>query len=188
MLVVYLTALVLFVQTGLGALVGFAVETDDPLRPEGRVRKDKDMKGILPVLQDVIRVPSHDDTGAFLRQLENDAALDVPQEVGGGQAVHDAGNTLGGEGVREQTAAGRMLAVFLNEFGGKSRFHRDLINQLLVIEGNAELIRKHTANGTAAGTELTADGDDFLFHCIASFRECLCFSYLYYSKVATKCQ
>ena len=57
-----------------------------------------------------------------------------------------------------------MLAVFLNEFWGEAGFQGDLIDQLLVIEGNAQTLSDLVADGASAGTKFTADGDDFLFH------------------------
>ena len=126
------------------------------------------MEGIVPVFQDVVGVPAHDDAGAFLRQLQDHAALDIPQKIGGGQAVHDAGHALRGEGVGEQAAAGGVLPVFLHELGGKAGFQGDLIHQLLVVEGDTQLFRHHMAHGASAGTEFPADGDDFLFHKVTS--------------------
>ena len=54
--------------------------------------------------------------------------------------------------------------MFLNEFWGEAGFQGDLIDQLLVIEGNAKPLGDLVADGASAGTKFTADGDDFLFH------------------------
>ena len=186
--VVDAAALILFVQTLLGRLVGFAVAADDALGAVGNIGKDVGMEGIGAILQNVVSITAHNDTGTLLCNLQDDTALDIPQEVSGGQTVHNAGNTLGSKCVREQAAAGGMLSVLFHKLGSKTGFQRDLIYQFLVIEGNAQSLCNHTANSTSAGTELTADGNDFLFHKCASFRERLCFSYLHYSEVAVECQ
>ena len=164
MLIVHAAALILLVQTRLRALVGLAVQTDDAVGAEGHIRENEGMQRVGTILQNVVRVPADDDASAFLRQLKNHAALDIPQEIGCGQAVHHAGNALGGESVGKQTAAGGMLAVLFHKFGGEAGLQGDLIDQLLVIEGNAQTLSDLVADGASAGTKFTADGDDFLFH------------------------
>ena len=122
------------------------------------------MEHIFTVLQDVVGVAAHDDTGAFVGDLEDHAALDIPQKIIGGKAVHDTGDALGGEGIGKEAAAGGMLAVFLHKIGGEAGFDGDLLDQLLIIEGDAQLFGNQTADGTSAAAEFTADGDDLLFH------------------------
>ena len=167
-LIVDAAALILLVQTRLRALVGLTVQTDDAVGAEGHIRENEGMQRIGTILQNVVRVPADDDASAFLRQLKNHAALDIPQEIGCGQAVHHAGNALRGESVGKQTTAGGMLAVLFHKFGGEAGFQGDLIDQLLVIEGNAQTLGDLVADGASAGTKFTADGDDFLFHKITS--------------------
>ena len=167
-LIVDPAALIFLVQTGLRALVGFAVLLYDPLGTEGDIGMGVDMEGIFAVFENVVRIPADDDAGTLISQLQDDAALNVPQEVGGGQAVHDAGNTLGGKGIGEQALAGGVLAVLFDELGGEAGFQGNLIHQFLVVEGNTQLFSHLAANGASAGTKLTADGDDLLFHRKAS--------------------
>ena len=170
-LIVHTAALVLFVQTGLRALVGFAVAADNTLRTERNIGKGENMEGIFPIFQNVVRISSNNDTGTLISDLQDYTALNVPQEVSSGKTVHNAGNALGRKGIGEQTAGGRMLAVLFHEFGCEAGFQSDLVNQFFVIEGDAQLFGDHAADGTSAGTKLTADGDDFLFHTNASSRE-----------------
>ena len=127
-LIVHAAALILLVQTRLRALVGLAVQTDDAVGAEGHIRENEGMQRVGTILQNVVRVPADDDASAFLRQLKNHAALDIPQEIGCGQAVHHAGNALGGESVGKQTAAGGMLAVLFHKFGGEAGLQGDLID------------------------------------------------------------
>ena len=164
MLIVHAAALILLVQTRLRTLVGLTVQADDAVGAEGHIRENEGMQRIGTILQNVVRVPADDDASAFLRQLKNHAALDIPQEIGCGQAVHHAGNALGGESVGKQTAAGGMLAVLFHKLGGEAGFQGNLIDQLLVIEGNAQPLGDLVADGASAGTKFTANGDDFLFH------------------------
>ena len=168
-LVIDLAALVLLGQTGGGSLLGLAVELDDAVLAELVIGVDEDVQSIFPVLQDVVGVTANDDAGALVRQLEDDAALDIPQEIIGAQAIHDAGDALGGEGVGEEALAGGMFAVLLHVIGGEAGLDGDLFDQLLVVEGDAQLLGHQTANGAAAAAEFTADGDDLLFHKITSF-------------------
>src|SRR5699024_9550496 len=120
------------------------------------------MKGIFPVLEYVVSIPSHNHTRAFFRQLQNHAALNIPQKVSGGKTIHHTRDTLMGKGIREQAAAGRMLTVLLYKFRSKTGLQGNLIHQFLVIERNSQSFRNHAANRTATGTELTADGNNFL--------------------------
>ena len=168
MLVVHPAALILFVQTLLGGLVVFAVELHNVLFPEIQVCADIDVQCIGAVLQDVVCVPAHNDTGTFLSQLQNDVALGVPQIVRRGQAVHDPGNALGRESIREYAAAGGVLGMLFHELRREAGFFCNIFNEFAVIERNPQLIRDQMANGTSTGTKLTANGNDFLFHNITS--------------------
>ena len=182
-LVVDTAALIFLVQTGLGALVGFTVLLHNPLGTEGGIGVGIDMEGIFPVLQDVVGVPANNDTGTLIGQLQDDTALDVPQEVGGGQAIHDAGDALGGKGIGEQTLGGGVLAVLFDELGGEAGFQGDLIHQFLVVEGDTQFLSDLSTNGTATAAEFTADGNDFLFHkmCLL-LKNVTVACYFYYSK------
>ena len=62
-----------------------------------------------------------------------------------------------------------MLSVFLYEFRGETGFQCDLVNQLLIVERNAQFICHHSANCTAAATEFSTDGNDLLLHLGTSF-------------------
>ena len=146
------------------------------------------MQCVFTVLQDIVRIAADNDTRAFLSQLQDHVALDVPQKIGGGQSVHHTGNTLRGKGVGEQTFTGRMFAMFFHKLRRKAGFHCDLIHKLLIIEGNTKFLGHLTSYGAATGTKLTADGNDFLFHAIASFRNNTLSLLDYYSNSASKCQ
>lgn len=174
-LIVDTAALILFSQTLFGTLFGFAVAADDSFGAVRDIRENKSMEGIGTVFQNVVSIPTNDDTGTLFSQLQDDTALNVPQEVCGGKAVHNSGNALGSKGIGEQAAAGRMLAVLFHELGGKAGFQGNLFHQFLVIEGDAQSFCHHTANSTAAGTEFTADSNNFLFHNSASFGRMLPF-------------
>ena len=126
------------------------------------------MQGIGTVLQNVVRVPAYDDAGTLLRQRQNHVALGIPQVVRGGQAVHNAGHPLGGKGIGKRTAAGGVLTVLFYELRRKARFFCNILNEFTVIERNPQLVCHNMAHSTPAGTKLTADSDNFLFHNIAS--------------------
>jgi len=186
-LIVYTTALVLFVQTLLGALIGLAVAAHNAFSTVCYICKYKSMQCIGTVLQDVVSITANNDAGTLLGQLQYDAALDIPQEVGSGQTIHHTGDTLRGKGVGKQAAAGGVLAVLFHELGSKAGFQCDLIDQFLIVERNAQTFCNHTANTAAAGAKFTADGDDFLFHISASFETKFLF-YVYYSQYDRLCQ
>ena len=61
-----------------------------------------------------------------------------------------------------------MLAVFLNKLGRETGFLGNIFHELSVIERNPQLVGHDMSDGTSAGAEFTADGDNFLFHNIAS--------------------
>ena len=170
-LIIYPAALILLLESCFRALFRFTVETDNALCTIGRVSKDVGMEGIGTVLQNVVGIPAYDDTGTLIRQLEDYIALDIPKEVSSGQAVHYAGYTLRCKGIGEKAAARGVFPVLFNKFGRKTGFQSNLVYQFLVIEGDTKLFCNHASNGTSAGTKFTADGNDFLFHTFASFRE-----------------
>ena len=168
MLVVDPAALVLFGQTDFRGLVGLTVEIHNVLGPEGLVGAYIDVDGIRTILQDVVGIAAYDDAGALFRQVENHIALGVPQVICRGKAVHNARHALGGKGIGEHAAAGRMLGMLRYKLGRKTGLFGNIFNEFTVIERNPQLIRHHMSDGPSAGTELTADRNDFLFHNIAS--------------------
>lgn len=169
-LIVDLAALVLFSQTRFGTLFAFTVETDNAVSTEIIICVDEYMQTIFSIFEDVVGIATHDNAGAFFRQLHNGAALDAPQKVSSGQAVHDTGYTLMGKGVGKAGFAGGMFAVLLHEFRGETTFEGNLVHQLLVVKGNTQPIGYFSANGASTATKFTADGDNFLFHGEASSR------------------
>ena len=175
-LVIDAAALILFVKTLLRRLVRLTVTANNALCTVGFVGKYVDMQGILTILQDVVGIPADNNTGPLLCQLQDDAALNVPQEIGSGQTVHNAGNTLRCKGIGEQAAAGRMLTMLFHKLRSEAGFHSDLINQFLVIEGDTQSFCYHTSDGTTTRTQLAADGNDFLFHkmCLLLIERCRC--------------
>ena len=168
MLVVYPAALVLFVQAGFRALFRFAVKAHDPVCAELLIRVDKGVQAIAAVFQDVVGVAAYDHAGALFRQLHDHIALDVPKKICGRQPAHDPRHTLGGKGIGKHALTRGMLAVFLHIFGSKTGFQRNLVYQLLIVEGDTQLFSNLTANAAAAAAKLTADGNDLLFHSITS--------------------
>ena len=68
-LIIHPAALILFSQTGLRGLLRFAVKTDDALSPVGGIRKDINMEGILPILEDIVCIPAYDDARTLVGQL-----------------------------------------------------------------------------------------------------------------------
>ena len=167
-LIVYPAALVFFRKPDFRSLVGFTVELYNVLGPEFIVRAYVNMQGIGAVLQNVVRVPAHDDAGALVGQLQNHVTLGIPQIVRRGQAVHNAGDPLGGKGIGKHAAAGGVLGMLFYELRREAGFLGNIFNEFTVIERNTQLISHHMSDGPSAGTEFTADRNDFLFHNIAS--------------------
>ena len=184
-LVVDLAALILFMQTGLGALLGFAVKTNDAVSTVVHIRIDKCMQAIITILQNVISVSAYNDTGAFICQLQNHTALNAPQEIGGRQTVHNTGNTLGSKHIGKKALAGGMLTVFFDKLGSETGFQCNLVNQFFIIEGDTQLFSQLSADGTAAAAEFTAYGNNLLFHGNALLEV---INLIYYTKGLWKCQ
>ena len=132
-LIVHTAALVLFGQTLLGALLGFAVQSDDPVSLGCGIGMDKDMEDIGTVLQYVVSVTANDDTGTLLSQLQDHVALDVPQEVGCGKAVHDTGDALGGKSISQSAGCRSVLTVLFDKFGSETGLQSHLLHQLKLI-------------------------------------------------------
>ena len=168
MLVVDPAALILFLKPRFRRFLRFAVQPHNPVSPVGNVSEYEYMQGILPVFQNVVGIPAHDHAGALVGKLQDHIALDVPQKVRCGKAVHHAGDTLGGEGVGKQTAARGMLSVFLHKFGSETGLQSDLVHQFLVVKRNAEFFGDHASNGPSTGAKFPADCNNFLFHIDAS--------------------
>ena len=135
--VVYLAALVLFCQTGFGTFFRFTVEADDAVSTEFLAGMDKSMKGIGAILQNVVCVSANDDTRTLFCQLQDHAALYIPQKIRCGKTVHHAGYALVGKGIRENAGTGGMLTVLFNVVGCKTGFQSDMFYKLLVIKGDA---------------------------------------------------
>ena len=164
MLIVDLAALILLLQTSLGTLLRLTVQTHDTVSAVVHIRIDKCMQAIVAILQNIISVSTHDNAGTLISQLQDHAALDAPQEIGGRQTVHNTGNTLRSKHIRKEALTGGMLAVLFNKLRCKAGFQCYMVNQFLIIEGNTQLFSQLSANGTAAAAEFTANGDDLLFH------------------------
>ena len=169
MLIIDSAPFILLVQAGFGTLLRLTILGNDPLRTKILIRVDKYMECIVTVLQDIVRIATYDHTRAFIRQLEDHTALNIPQKIRCGQTVHNAGNALGRKSIGEQASAGGMLTVLLHKFGCKTGLQSDLVDKLLIIERNTKLLGDKTTNATATAAKLTADGNDSFFHTIASF-------------------
>ena len=122
------------------------------------------MEAVVPVLQDVVGAPAHNDTGALVRQVPNHPVLNGPQEVRGGHPAHGPGDAAAQKGVGEAVPAGGELPLLLNELGIEAALQRYLLDQLLVVVWDVQLLGDPLADGASAASELAADGDDLLFH------------------------
>ena len=92
------------------------------------------------------------------------SALNAPEEIRRGEPAHDARNALHVEGVGQAAADGRVLTRLLDIAGVKAGFQRDLVDQLLVVVGNAQPFGELLADGPAAAAKFAADGDDAHIH------------------------
>ena len=125
---------------------------------------DESVESVRTILQNVVGIPAHNDAGAFVRQLQNHIALNVPQKICGRHSVHHPGNTLGGESIGKKTLSGGVFPVFFYKLGGEAGLHSNLVYQLLVIEGDTQFLRNLPANAAAAAAEFTADGNNLFLH------------------------
>jgi len=167
-MVVYTAALVFFLKSGLGALLGFTVQANNAFCSVGCISKNIDMQSVFPILQNIVRVPSDNNAGALLSQLKDNIALNIPEEIRGRKAIHNTGDTLGGKSIGEEAASRGMLTMLLNKLRGKTGFNSNLIHELLVVEGDSQFLCDHFTDGTAAAAKFTADRDNLLFHNNAS--------------------
>ena len=163
-LVIHPAAGVLVRQALLRGLLRLAVQADDAVGPELHTGVDEGVEAVVTVLQDVVGAPAHNDAWALVRQVPDHPVLDGPQEVRGGHPAHGSGNAAAQKGVGEAVLAGGELPLFLNELGVKAALQRHLFDQLLVVIGDAQPLGDRLSDGAPAASELTADGDDLLFH------------------------
>ena len=78
-----------------------------------------------------------------------------------------------GELVQETTGMGGVFFVLADEFLRKTALLGYLCDELIVVKGNAHAFGRRFGDGVSAAAELTADGDDTLFHSLyASLLEC----------------
>ena len=125
---------------------------------------DEGVQAVLPLPEDVVGTPAHNDAGPLLRQILNDPVLDGPQKVGGGHAPHHARRSPAQKGVGKAVFPGGGLAALLDEFGIEAALQSHLLHQLLVIAGDSQPLGHGFPDGAAAAAEFPADGDDVLFH------------------------
>lgn len=103
------SALILILQPLLRSLGPLAVLFHNALCPEGHICMNEDLQNIGTVLQDKVRTPADNDAGAFLCQIRNDIALNLPENIlVGGAAVAVCQQ-------RVQEAAGGILPCFGNQ-------------------------------------------------------------------------
>ncbi|CAN3976046.1 30S ribosomal protein S4, partial [Dysosmobacter welbionis] len=122
---------------------------------------DKQAQVVGIVRQGVVRAPADDNAGPLVR--------DVPDGVESRQihllfqrVTHTAagqGKHIGIHGDGVQEALGPLVEVFKNLLA-QAALLGGLLQQLLVIEGNAQLLGHADADLLAAAAKLPADGDD----------------------------
>ena len=156
---------VLVAQALLRAFLALTVKPNNAVGTEGKIRVNEHIHHVLALTQDVIRRAADDHAGLLLRNLQNDLALNAPEEIGRGHAAHHAGCAGEIERIRQRIACGGKLTVFLDIFRIKAAFQRNLFNQFFVVILDAQLLGQLLADAASAAAKLTSDGDDaFLFH------------------------
>lgn len=132
----------------------------------GHIRVHEDAEGFL-LLQDVVRAAAHDDAVRLGRHLPQDAAL-LPVDVAallqmGVGHQPEAASDMDGKG-GDGPVPDDLLYILL----GQLRALGDLLDDLLVVVGAAQVLRQAASQLSAAAPELPADGND-LVHPVSSF-------------------
>lgn len=158
-------AAVLFLQSLFGSLVSFSVKLHDPLGAEVLVGVDKDPQAVVMLAQDIFGAEAYKHTGSLLGQFLDDLILQCPQTI----LVGIAGETVAGQDMGKQIPAAGVVRLLFDKVRGEAAFPGHLLQNLIVIAGNAQLFGYLSGDGRAAAAELTADGDDTMTHSGSSF-------------------
>ena len=161
--VVVPSAVVLVLDALGNGLVGGTVLSQNALGAVLVVGVDEDVEAILPILQNVVGATAHDDARLLVGQIADHLGLRLVELlVDRGVAVSTC--RAHGELVQEAAGVGGVLLVLADELLRKSALLGYLGDELIVVKGNAHTLGGRLSDGVSAATELTADGDDTLFH------------------------
>ena len=121
-----------------------------------RAAEDAHEAGI--VAQHEIGTAAHDDAGALCSQLLHDAALGHEEHVVGRKvAVHAGAVALGEDALEPERGNGLLVAADVR-LVHVARL-RGQVDELAVVEGNAERAGEHLAEAVSTAAELAGDGD-----------------------------
>ena len=121
---------------------------------------DEHLQAVGRVPQDVVCTAAHNDTGALLRQVQDDMLLHGPEEVLGRGALEG----VVGKRIGQPVAVGGLLPLFLNVLLGEPTFLGEPLNKLVVVAGDSQTLGGLPADGAASASEFPADGNDPIFH------------------------
>ena len=182
---VVIAAAVVLVLDALGnRLVGGTVLLQDPLGAVLIVSVNEDVEAVLAVAEDVVGATAHNDAGLLVGDVLDHLGLGLVE------LLVDRGVAVGARGahgqlVQKAVGMGGVLLVLADELLRKSALAGHLGDELVVVKGDAHTLGGRLGNGVSAAAELTADGDDALFHSQASFvgvyQARICFSWVYYT-------
>ena len=127
MVVVDTAPLVLLVESGHRALLGFTVKPNNSVCPEFLGGVDEGVQTIFVIFQYVVCISADDYTRALLSKLQDHITLNIPKKISSRQAVKNAGNGLVCKCVGENGLTGCVLAVFFDIFGRKTGFQGDML-------------------------------------------------------------
>jgi len=164
-LVVDLPLAVLLLQALFHGLAGLAVALAHAGGAVLHVGMDEDVQAVRLVLQDEIRAAADDDARALAGQIADDVCLADVELIRHGHGV-DQPHRVGRHGDVEQEAAGDggVFADLLDELVREAALLCDLVDQLLIVIGDAEFLGHRLADASSAAAKLAADGDDLVCH------------------------
>jgi len=157
--------LILIAQTFFRCNITFTVELDDAFRAMLHVGMDEHTQAVRFFAENVVRTASDNDAGTLLCKVENDLPLNFPQVV----LIGRVAAASCGECVHKPVGMRRIFALFCDIILIKAAFLCKFFDEFVVIAGDTELFAQKSADGSAAASELAADGDNSVRHSILPF-------------------
>ena len=131
----------------------------------GHVGVDENVQAVRLILQDEVRAAANDDARALAGKITDDVRLADVEFIRHGHGIDQTHRVRGDGNIKQEAAGNRgVFTDLLDELMREAAFLGDLIDQFLVIIGDAEPLGHRLTDASSAATKLAADGDDLICH------------------------
>ena len=129
----------------------------------GHVGVDENVQAVRLILQDEVGAAADDNARTLAGKIADDVRLADVELIRHGHGIDQTHRVRGDGNIKQEAAGDRgVFADLLDELMREAAFFGDLVNQLLVIIGDAELLSHRLADASSAAAKLAADGDDIV--------------------------